>query len=285
MNRAAWIALSCQRHIGGKTLRHLLAHFDHDLDAVLAADKKALMAVRGVGPAIADAITRIDMTAAERAIAQWAVAGVQMLLCHDATYPFSLLALDDEPPTLFVRGLWRPERLQPSVAVVGTRQASQQALAIAHEIGRRLALASRTVVSGMATGIDAAAHRGTMDVGGYTIAILGSGVLRPYPPENARLVQQIMDNGALASEVAPDASPGAAKLVARNRIISGMCHSVIVVETSAQGGAMYAVRAASTQNRRVHVLDLPADGNQQLLAEGDTVPLSADLNSFDPTRL
>jgi DNA processing protein len=132
------------------------------------------------------------------------------------------------------------------------------------------------IVSGLALGIDTQAHIGALGARGRTLAVLGSGVLRVYPEHNLNLAEAILKQGALLSEIAPNAPPSPATLVARNRIISGLCDRLIVVETTVDGGAMYAARRAVEQGREVYTLDLGASGNRALIAEGAR-PLSLDL--------
>ncbi len=270
----AWVALSLIDRVGAKTLRALMARFG-DARAVLNADVSSLREVRGIGPKIAAAIVAVDLARVEQAIPLWESAGVHLLTLDDAAYPARLRRVDDAPPTLFVRGDWH-DRPGPVVAVVGTRRPSPQAEQAASDLGAALARQGVTVVSGLALGIDTQAHIGAIGGGGRTLAVLGSGVLRIYPEHNLKLAETIMKYGALISEIAPNAPPSPANLVARNRIISGLCDRLIVVETSIDGGAMYAARRAFEQGREVYALDLDASGNRALIAEGAR-PLSVDL--------
>jgi DNA processing protein len=180
-----------------------------------------------------------------------------------------LYALDDAPPTLFVRGHWEPLS-DKTVAIVGTREPSPAAEQVAKELSMELAERGYTIVSGLAVGIDAAAHHGALAVAGHTLAVLGSGVLNVYPPQHQDLAEAIQLRGALLSEVQPFAETNASALVARNRIITGLSQQVIVVETATDGGAMHAARFAGLQRRRLYTLDLPASGNRALLANGAT---------------
>lgn len=276
---AGWVALSLQRNIGGKTLRALLDHFG-TVPAILAASPADLQQVRGVGPKIAQAITRIDTTATTRAMSRWQAAGVQIIPRDFDAYPANLLDLPDEPPTLFTRGDWESYLVDQAVAVVGTRNPTERSAALALSIGARLAAVEQTVVSGLAQGIDTAAHQGALSLrGGRTVAVLGCGVLTVYPPANRGLANRILQQGALMCECAPDATPNAPRLVSRNRIIAGLVQSLIVVQTSANGGAMYAARAALSLGRTVYAVDSPADGNQTLLTEG-AIALAPDLSNW-----
>jgi DNA processing protein len=157
------------------------------------------------------------------------------------------------------------------MAIVGTRNPSAQAYQIATALGTHFAHSGSTVVSGLARGIDTAAHLGALQAGGHTLAVLGSGVCNIYPPENAALAFRILETSALVSEVPPFDGPSTPRLVARNRIISGLSEGVIVVESNDDSGAMHAAKRAREQNRRVYTFDLPASGNQKLIAEGAKV--------------
>ncbi len=275
----AWIALSLVEHVGAKKLRALADAFDGDLDAVLAADAKALQRVPGIGPKISATIRAVDLAVVAEAIPRWGAAGIALITLDDPAYPDALRQIADAPPTLFVVGAWHDLH---SVAVVGTRSPSRLAADAARQICYELAQRGIQVISGLALGIDSAAHIGALaHPSGITSAVLGSGVLNVYPPGNRPLAQAIVGRGALLSEVHPSAQPKPSTLVARNRIISGLCQAVIVVETAVDGGAMHAARRATDQGRRVYTLDLPASGNRALLDSG-AIPITPDLVGFAP---
>jgi DNA processing protein len=275
---AAWVALSLADHLGGKKLRALLRHFDGDLNAILSADEKALRQVPGVGPKTAATIRSLRPAALEPQFRAWGEAGIRLTGLFDADYPSHLAALEDAPPTLFSLGQWPlPQR---AVAVVGTRQPSRASVEAAHAIGAALAERGIAVVSGLALGIDTAAHNGALAIpGGRTLAVLGSGVLNIYPYANAALAKAVMIYGTLLSEVAPNATPNPSSLVARNRIISGLSTALIVVESSADGGAMHAARRAQEQGRTVYALDNAASGNRALL-DGGALAIAPDLRGL-----
>lgn len=264
----AWVALSLSRHIGGKTLHNLLDHFQHDLGAILSADEKSLRKVPGIGAKIAQTICELDVEAVASAMLHWRESGVKILAWDDPAYPPALLTLDDPPPTVFIRGCDDLDWTQ-AVAIVGTRQPTQQARNIALRLGKHLAEQGNLIVSGLALGIDTAGHHGALATSdGCTAAVLGSGVLNIYPLENAKLAEQIMQRGVLLSEVHPYVTANASRLVARNRLISGLCRALIVVETGVDGGAMYAAKFAKQQGRTVYTVDLPASGNRHLIQSG-----------------
>lgn len=279
MPSAAWVALSLLPHLGGRTFRALLDHFDGDISAILAASVESLRQVRGVGPKIAHSILNVDVAATARNLDRWLHAGVMILTLDDAMYPSALRALPDAPPTLFALGVV-DALSRRAVAVVGTRTPSPQARTCAQNIGAGLAQADYAVVSGLALGIDSAAHLGALAVPqGGTLAVLGGGILNVYPPGNRALAEAVIARGALLCEVSPDAPVSAPGLVARNRLITGLAAAVIVVETGVEGGAMHAARFARDQGRPLYALDLPTAGNRALLADG-AQPITPNLDDL-----
>ncbi|NWG17508.1 MAG: DNA-protecting protein DprA [Chloroflexi bacterium] len=265
---SAWVALSLIERLGGKTLHTLMRHFNHDPRAVLAAAEDDLRQVRGIGPRLAQQIHAVNLDAVERAIPVWQNAGVQIVTWLDAAYPPRLRALDDAPPTLFVRGRWQA-RWARCAAIIGTRAPQPESRLRAQNLASALAERGYLIVSGLALGIDTAAHLGALAVPeGLTLAVLGCGVLNVYPSANRALAQAIVQRGALLSETHPQASPNAGALVARNRIITGLSDLVIVVETETDGGAMHAARFALAQGRAVYAVDIAASGNRALIEAG-----------------
>ncbi len=264
----AWIALSLVPRIGNKTLDTLLSTFG-TCDHIIHASKKDLMKIRGIGEKTAHAITAIDIDTLQYDLDHWQNAGVQIITRDDALYPNILHDLDDKPLTLFVRGKYQPEEWQPAVAIVGSRHATQVSQSTASQLAEAYTDKGWTVISGLALGIDTAAHQGALNSRNTpTIAILGGGVLDIYPPQNQALADKILEQGALISENAPYATSNAARLVTRNRIISGLCQQVIVVQSDINGGAMYAAKAAQQYGKKVLTLDYSFSGNQALITQG-----------------
>ena len=276
--QAAWVALSLVRGVGGVTMQALLAKFG-SATAVLSASERDLRRVRGVGKKTAAAIQVLDINETQQQLSHWQAADVTVLTSDADGYPRRLQSVDDLPPTLFMLGeLPRPDA--PHIAIVGTRSPSPAAREQAAQAGERLAQAGAVVVSGMALGIDGIAMQAAMGVPkSRLIGVLGSGVLKPYPARHAGLAHMLGQVGALMCEVAPDATVSTPGLVARNRIISGLADAVVVVETSPDGGAMHAARAAYKQNRPLWTIDSGAAGNQKLLASGYAQPLAPDLHN------
>lgn len=265
------IALSLSPHIGAKTLDNLLRHFDQDPASVFAATRAELMRVRGVGAAIARDIIATDLNNAAQLIADWRTSGIAILATDDPNYPARLREIENAPPILFVHGIPLTQLWTKSIAIVGARQPTPEARFMTLRLASRLARHGYTVVSGLALGVDAAAHTGALAENGRTVAVLGSGVLNVYPESNRELAERIRRNGALLGELHPRWGANAQRLVARNRIISGLSQAVILVESQIDGGAMHTARFASEQGRPVYTFDLPVSGNQALIERGAVV--------------
>ncbi len=260
----ALVALSLIPGLGGKTLARLLDHFG-SLDSILCATLDDLQAVERVGPKLAAAIRGIDLARTEAQIAAWHAAGIAILQRGAAEYPSALAVSEDAPPILFRRGVDVGERC---VAVVGTRQPTPDARQFAFMLSAALAERGWAVISGLAAGIDTAAHTGAVEGKGMTAAVLGCGVRVVYPPENAKLSARILQHGALLSEVSPDSPPNTSALVARNRLISGLSRAVIVVQAGPASGSMHAARFARSQDRIVYAVQNGSEGNEGLINGG-----------------
>ena len=220
------------------------------------------------------------LAAAGAALAAGARAGILALGTHDARYPPLLGFIPDPPPVLWVRG--DPAVLQrPAVAVVGSRAASSYALDVGARLAAELAARDVVVVSGLARGVDSAAHRGTLGAGGATVAVLGSGVDRIYPSEHRSLAVSIEKDGAVVSELGPGAPPLPEHFPLRNRIISGISLAVVVVEAGEKSGSLITVRCALEQGRDVmavpgSVLSGRNRGSHGLLKDGAKVVETAE---------
>jgi DNA processing protein len=175
--------------------------------------------------------------------------GVRIVTMTDPDYPALLLQIPDPPPFLYVRGTL--ESQCKAVAVVGSRIATRYGLSMAARLSAELAACGVTVISGMARGIDTAAHEGALQSGGRTVAVLGSGLEEVYPAENRRLFQSIVRNGAVLSEFPMLTKPEPHNFPIRNRIISGMSYGTVIVEASKKSGSLITARLAAEQNREV----------------------------------
>ena len=270
-SQLGWLALSLSPNIGAATLKNLLDYFDQDLDAILAAPTRELMRVRGVGAKIASEIRATDLERLAHELEAWRTSGIALLLHGEDRYPPPLKRTSDLPLALFASRVLGAGVWLNAVAIVGTRAPSKEARYITLQMAMQLARCGRAVVSGLALGIDAAAHSGALAADGVTVAVLGSGICNIYPEANRQLAERIRARGALLSETHPRWGANAQRLVARNRIISGLSQAVIVVESDADGGAMYTAQFAREQGKPVFTFDLPAGGNQQLIAGGAVV--------------
>ena len=211
---------------------------------------------------------------------QLAHSGAQALTWADETYPARLRTVYDPPPVLFIRGALTPAD-EWAVALVGTRKPTTYGREVARQLAGELARQGITVVSGLARGIDAEVHRAALDVGGRTIAVLGSGVDIIYPFEHRRLAADIVQAGALVSDYPLGTQPEAGNFPPRNRIISGLSLGVVVVEAGQTSGALITAQFAVEQGRDVlavpgSILSRSSDGPNRLLREGARIVLSAD---------
>ncbi|HEX3656413.1 MAG TPA: DNA-processing protein DprA [Pirellulales bacterium] len=278
--RLAALRLAMITGVGPRIRQVLLEHFGN-AEAVLNAAPSELRAVPGVGPKLSSAIARsateIDV-AAELALCRQHK--ITLLAAGEADYPAALAEIPDPPGVLYVRGALEP-RDGLAVAIVGSRHATQYGLAQAERLASSLARAGLTIVSGLARGVDAAAHRGALAAGGRTLAVLGSGVLNIYPPEHERLAAEVAAGGALISENSLHAEPFSGSFPQRNRLISGLSLGIIVVEASTHSGALITARHALEQGREVFAVPGRVDnrmshGCHRLLRDGARLVESAD---------
>jgi len=244
-----WIALRAVEEVGCVGFRTLLQAFSSPR-AVFSATAQTLQVIPGIGPKTADHIRSFsDWGMAEREIERARELEVAIVTCEDAIYPRNLLNIYDYPPLLYVQGSLCPEEI--CVAVVGSRLASVYGRYTTEKISRELALQGITVVSGLARGIDAAAHRGALAGKGRTIAVLGCGLDIFYPPENEGLAGAVVAHGALITEFPFGTPPNAPNFPSRNRIISGISLGVVVVEAGEKSGSLITARIAAEQGRSV----------------------------------
>jgi len=243
-----WLRLLMVPGVGTAYFIRLLARF-HTATDVLRASEGALREV--VGPALAQRITQYTDTAdLERQEHLMDEYGVSLITLEDPGYPVRLAEIYDPPLALFVRGELHQED-ETCVAVVGTRRATPYGIRMAEKFGRELGSRGITVVSGMAFGIDSAAHRGAIEAGGRTVAVLGCGADVVYPPQNADLMHEIVKHGCVISQFVMGTKPSAGHFPYRNRIISGMTLGTVVVEAPPDSGALITARQAAEQGREV----------------------------------
>ena len=220
-------------------------------EAVLSASAAHLATVRGIGPKVAENIVTqrgtLDAAREEEAAAQ---VGARLVTPLDEEYPAPLKNIYDPPLCLYVRGTLCAKDEQ-ALAVVGTRQASSYGMSQAEHLAFQASQAGFTIVSGLARGIDSTAHRAALKAGGRTLAVLGGALDKLYPPENRELAEEIAANGALISEFPLGRTPDRTTFPYRNRIVSGLCKGVLVVEAGLNSGAMNTAELAMEQGRSV----------------------------------
>jgi len=224
-------------------------------------------------PAIEALLSRTARREAEAEVLRAEALGVRIVGRDEADYPAWLRRVFAPPPALWVIGRLAPGEGERAVAVVGCRAATGLGLSFARALGRDLAAAGVTVVSGLARGIDAAAHRGALDASGRTVAVLGSGLDRLYPPEHDALARTIEENGAVVSEFPLGTIPWKQNFPRRNRVIAGWARATVVVEAGSRSGALSTAKAALDEGRDVmavpgHPSQPAAEGANGLLRDG-----------------
>lgn len=291
--RRAFLVLNALPNIGPITLNRLLAELDGDPRNVLSAPTRRLEAVKGVGPAISGAIAQwrehVDLGREEERMAQ---SRASFITGRDPGYPRMLKEIHDPPIGLYRKGSYEFEA--PCVAIVGSRRTTLYGQSVAKKLGAELARLGFCVVSGLARGIDTAAHEGALSVGGKTAAVLGTGIDLVYPPENLELYRKIEAEGAILSEFPFGRRADRQSFAMRNRIVSGMSEAVVVVESDVNGGAMITARFAGEQGRLIFAVPGRIDQNtsagcHQLIRDGATLltsvdDLLAELNYLDGLR-
>lgn len=271
-SRLAILRLTRVEGLGPVKLRRLLDAFGSP-EAVLSAKPREIEEVDGVGARLSQAILNPKSEAdALRDLETFTKAGVRLVFPDDEDFPPGLLEIADCPAILTVKGSILPKD-KLAIAIVGSRRSSRYGLDQAERFAYALAARGVTVVSGLARGIDAAAHRGAMQAKGRTMAVLASGLGNIYPPEHEELAQQVQECGAVVSEAPLDGPPIAGLFPLRNRIISGMSLGILVVEAAERSGALSTANHAIDQNRDVFAIpgrltDTASQGTNRLIQKG-----------------
>ncbi len=267
-----WLRLHLTPGIGPRIMELLLERFGTPRE-VLSASGSALMEVDGVGPKLSAEITKSKTsTDAEEEITLASQLGVVMHMRGTELYPTGLREIADPPPVLYLKGTYEP-RDTLAVAIVGSRQCSMYGKQQAEKLAGSLARAGITIVSGLARGIDACAHRGALQAGGRTIAVCATGLAEVYPPEHAELADEITRAGCLVSESPLGRGTMKGIFPQRNRLISGLSLGVIIVEASRGSGSLHTARHAWEQNREVFAVpgridSLVSQGCHDLIRDG-----------------
>ena len=266
----AWASLQLLPGLGTRSLVALLKAFGGPVE--LRAASRAHLA-RQVSPEVASAIERgPDPALLDRTLGWLREPGHWLLAWDDADYPAALLAIADPPPVFYYAG--RREFLRcPAIAIVGSRNATPQGVEHAAAFAATLSAAGLTIVSGLATGIDAAAHRGGLSGDGRSIAVVGTGLDRVYPAANSALARRLERDGGLLSEFPLGTPPLPENFPRRNRVISGLARGVLVIEATLNSGSLITARFAAEQGREVFAvpgsIDSPfSKGTHRLIRDG-----------------
>ena len=278
--RLYWIGFNLVKGIGSVRMKALLEYFG-DAQTAWEASPSELYAA-GLPQRVVEILLQVRSSISlEKVWERLLSAGISVLTWEDPGYPSRLAEIDQPPPVLYLRGALLDED-RWAVAMVGTRRITAYGRQATEEIAGTLARSGVTIVSGMARGVDAVAHQACLNAGGRTLAILGSGLDRIYPPENRRLADEICEHGALLSDYPLGTPPDAANFPPRNRIISGLSRAVIVVEAGETSGALITAAFAAEQGRDVYavpgsIFAPQSKGTNRLIRDGAS-PL---LNSQD----
>jgi DNA processing protein len=285
-----WVGFNLIKGIGAVRLQALIEHFG-DLEAAWTASPVDWRAA-GLGQKLIERLLeargKVDL---EMLWGRIEAQGVHVLTWQDEAYPARLKEIDQPPPVLYVRGDYLADD-EFAVAIVGTRRVTPYGRQITEEIASFLAANGITIISGLARGVDAVAHQAALQAGGRTIAVLGSGVNRIYPPEHRSIAEQMEQRGAIVSDYAMGTPPDASNFPPRNRIISGLSLAVVVVEAGETSGALLTAEFAAEQGREVFavpgsILAPQSKGTNKLIQNGAQLMLNAvDLmQALDLTRI
>jgi DNA processing protein len=278
--RQAFLVLNALPNIGPITLNRLLEELGNDPREVLRVSARRLEGVKGVGPVISATLLNwqqhFDLGREEERMAK---SGADFITTRDVGYPKLLKEISDPPIGLYRKGRYAFDR--PCIAIVGSRRTTLYGMATAKKLGADLARLGFCVVSGLARGIDTAAHDGALSVGGKTAGVIGSGIDIIYPPENLDLYRRIEAEGAVLSEFPFGRRADRQSFPMRNRVVAGMCEATILVESDVNGGAMITARFAGEYGRLIFAvpgrIDQPSSaGCHQLIRDGATLLTSVD---------
>lgn len=278
--RQAFLALNALPGVGTIGLNRLLEAYGGDPRAALAGDSRRLGAILGSRPAaiasVRDWRSHFDPAKEETKMER---SGVAFIGQGDPGYPQLLAEIPDPPVGLYRKGAYIFDR--PCVAIVGSRRATAYGQSVAKSLGAELGRRGYCVVSGLARGIDTAAHEGALSVGGRTVAVLGTGIDIIHPPENLALYRRIAEQGSILSEFPFGRAADKDSFAMRSRVVSGLCEAIVVVESDQYGGAMATARASGEQGRLLFAVPGRIDqstsaGTNQLIRDGATLLTRVD---------
>lgn len=272
MNEVYWLALSTISGIGGRTAKRLIERFG-SIPAAFDAEEEELSLIPRMTTEMIAGMRNAPLEQLEDELCDLRSEGIRLLTWDSDDYPANLRKADDAPPILFVMGTLTDDD-ERAVAIIGTREPSDESIALASRLAREFAGCGFTVVSGLALGVDAAAHEGALDAGGRTLAVFGSGIRHIHPRSNQMLAERILESGALLSELHPNTPVQGRNLMARDRIISGLSLGVIVVEAGIKSGSMDTAAKAKKQGRLV--MAVPGSPGTDELISGGAVRLGSD---------
>ena len=290
LDKRYWVGFNLIKGIGAVRMQALIQYFG-DLEAAWGAAPIEL-ARAGLGLKVIERIIKaregVDL---EKLWAKIEAQGIKILTWEDQAYPQRLKEIEQPPPVLYIRGEYLPDDLF-AVAIVGTRRVTAYGRQITEELAAYLARNGITVVSGLARGVDAIAHQTALKAGGRTLAVLGSGVDKIYPPEHRAMAEQMIERGGIISDYAPGTPPDASNFPPRNRIISGLSLAVVVVEAGETSGALITAEFAAEQGREVFavpgsILAPQSKGTNKLIQNGALPLLSVNdlMQALDLTRM
>ncbi len=267
------LRLSSVHRIGPTKIRALLSHFDTAAE-VLEAPPIELIRVPGIDKKLASNIAHCedDEEFADEQLRRLNRIGARIVTIWDKEYPELLKRIYDPPALIYVLGKFNPKD-RHSIAIVGTRLPTLYGQQVAESFSQELCRLGITIISGLARGVDTIAHAATLKSGGRTIAVVGSGLDIPYPPENKKLMDQIAETGVVVSEFPMGAKPDATNFPRRNRIISGLSLGTLIIESADDGGAMITASTALDQDREVFAIpgsinERRSCGTNRLIQEG-----------------
>ena len=269
--RQYWVGFNMVKGIGAVRFQALLDTFG-SAGSAWQASPEALRGA-GISPKIIENLLQLrSQVNLDQVWEQIQAQKIRVITWQDETYPRRLKEIDQPPPVLYCLGEYLPED-EWAVAIVGTRRISPYGRQVTEEIASHLARNGVTVVSGLARGVDGMAHQAALNAGGRTLAVLGSGLNRVYPPEHRRLADQIIARGALLCDYPPGTPPEASNFPPRNRIISGLSLAVVVVEAGETSGALITAKFAAEQGREVfavpgNILAPQSQGTNRLVQQG-----------------
>lgn len=278
-DRIILLALSQIKGLGPKLLKKLLEVYLKPT-YILEASVRELCNFPRLTPSMAQEMLNINLDTIDEMVLFWEDSGIELITIIDHFYPANLIKIADPPVLLYQRGKYL-ESDENAVAIVGSRACSEEGKETASKLASGLAQRGFTVISGLAEGIDTAAHKGALEAKGRTIGVLGSGVNIVHPYSNRELAEEIRDSGALLSELHPNTPPSGMTLMARDRIISGLSIGTIIVEAAAKSGTLDTAKQTIKQGRLLLVVNNECQGNQRLIKGGNAVIASTTEKSIN----